>query len=298
MKLKSIFRAFKNPRHALLRLVEINLAYKLSDINYLRLIFFIVFGKRLNLKNPRTFNEKLSWLKIYGRRDIYTTMADKYAAKQFVASQIGREHVVENYGVYEKWTDIKFDELPEEFVIKCTHDSGGAFICRNKINFNKGSVQRQIEKNLNRDYFHPFREWPYKNIPHRIIVDRLLDDKTGSELRDYKFWCFNGVPKYMYCTIKGKNIYENFYDMDFHPVPIDHGFPRHTPEFEKPFAFEEMKTLASKLSQGVPFVRVDFFYVEGTVYFGEFTFYDWAGLRPFRGNWDKELGKLILLPQI
>ena len=206
-------------------------------------------------------------------------------------------YVVKNLVVANNWEDFNFDALPNQFVIKCTHDSGGAFVCRDKSTFNFEGVRARIESNLKRDYFHPFREWPYLNIPHRIIVDEFLDDKTGEKLRDYKFWCFNGEPKYMYCTIKGKNVYENFYDMDFTPVAIDHGFPRHQPEFEKPAAFEEMKEVAAKLSKGVPFVRVDLFYVDGQLYFGEYTFYDWAGLRPFGGNWDAELGRLIELPE-
>lgn len=272
------------------------LSRRLNDEQYLKLLYRVIFGHKLNLKAPRTFNEKLSWLKLYGRRDVYTTMADKYAVKLYVTNLVGGKYVVENLVVADKWDDIDFESLPEQFVIKCTHDSGGAFVCRKKEQFDFDGVRSKIERNLKHDYFHSYREWPYLNIPRRIIVDKFLDDKTGEELRDYKFWCFNGKPVYMYCTIKGKDVYENFYDMDFKPIMIDHGFPRHKPEFEKPAAFEEMKEVAAKLSKGVPFVRVDLFYVEGHIYFGEYTFYDWAGLRPFGGNWDEELGKLIQLP--
>lgn len=289
-------KVIKDPHHAMARFVEVYLSKRLSDEKYLKLMYWAVFGKRLNLKHPQTFNEKLSWLKLYGRRDIYSKMADKYAVKQFVTNLIGEKYVVENLMVADRWDEIDFNTLPNKFVIKCTHDSGGAFVCRDISTFDFEKVRCQIEGNMKRDYFHPYREWPYKNIPHRIIIDKFLDDKTGNELRDYKFWCFNGEPKYMYCTIKGKDVYENFYDMDFAPVAIDHGFPRHQPEFEKPEAFEEMKEVAAKLSKDVLFVRVDLFYVDGQIYFGEYTFYDWAGLRPFGGNWDAELGKLIKLP--
>ena len=205
-------------------------------------------------------------------------------------------YIVDNHCVVERWDDIDFDKLPGQFVIKCTHDSGGAFVCKNKNRFNFDDVREQVCGNLRRNYFTPYREWPYKNIRPRIIVDQYLDDGTGSELRDYKFLCFGGLPKFMYCTIKGKNVYENFYDMDFNPVNIDHGFPRRIPEFEKPEAFEEMKYLVEKLAKGIPFVRVDLFYVNGMVYFGEYTFYDWAGLRPFKGDWDRILGEMIKLP--
>lgn len=181
-------------------------------------------------------------------------------------------------------------------MIKCTHDSGGAFICRDKAKFDYEGVRKKVEHNLRTNYFLPNREWPYKNIKPRIIIDRYLDDHTGNELRDYKFWCFNGKPTYMYCTIKGKNIFENFYDMEFNPVNVDHGFPRHQPEFEKPANFELMKDLAATLSENIPFVRVDFFDVDGKVYFGEFTFFDWAGMRPFGGEWVLRLGNQIELP--
>ena len=223
-------------------------------------------------------------------------MADKYAVKQFVADIIGKEYVVENYVVADNWDSIDFNKLPEQFVIKCTHDSGGAFVCRDKSTFDFEATRKKIEHNLGVNFFYQYREWPYKNIKPRIIVDKYLDDHTGNELRDYKWWCFNGTPTFMYCTIKGKCVYENFYDMDFNPVPVDHGFPRHQPEFEKPRNFELMKELASKLSKDVPFVRVDFFDVDGHVYFGEYTFYDWGGMRPFGGDWDQKIGEYIQLP--
>lgn len=243
--------------------------------------------------NPKTFNAKLTWLKVYNRKDIYTTMVDKFAVKEYVRQRIGGKYIVENYGVYDRWEDIDFDKLPNQFVLKCTHDSGGAFVCRDKTTWDREAVRKKLEENLSTYNYNIAREWPYKNVPHRMIVDRLLDDHTGNELRDYKFWCFNGKPTYMYCTIKAKSIYENFYDMDFKPVDIDHGFPRHQPEFEKPIEFEEMKELAAKLSVGIPFVRVDFFDVDGHIYFGEFTFFDWGGKRPFRNGWDDKLGALI-----
>lgn len=267
-----------------------------DDRQYLGLLYLATFGRRINWDNPKTFNEKLNWIKIYDRNPIYTSLADKYAVKQYVAEKIGVEYVVENYGVYDKWSDIDFSKLPNQFVIKCTHDSGGAFVCRDKNTFDYEGVRHRIESNLAMYNYNIAREWPYKNVPHRIIIDKFLDDHTGSELRDYKFWCFNGRPVYMYCTVKAKEIYENFYDMDFNPVMIDHGFPRHQPEFSKPDNFEIMKQLATVLSEGISFVRVDFFDVDGHVYFGECTFFDWGAKRPFKGNWDEELGRLMSLP--
>lgn len=267
----------------------------MPDEEYIRKVYFINFLKRINLKNPSTFNEKLNWMKLNRREDIYTQMADKYAVKEIVTSLIGSQYVVKNYGVYDSWDDIDFSKLPDQFVLKGTHDSGGASLCRDKKTFNYNAVRTKIEKNQKINFFYWYREWPYLNIKPRIIADELLDDHTGNELRDYKFWCFNGKPTYMYITIKGKNVYENFYDMDYNPVGINHLFPRHIPEFDKPANFELMKDLAAKLSKGIPFVRVDFFDVNGRVYFGEYTFYDWGGMRPFKGDWDEKLGKLIEL---
>lgn len=266
------------------------------DRLYIRMIAKGKLGYSINLKNPQTFNEKLNWIKIYNRNPLYTKLADKFSVKEFVKNKVGEEHVVKNIGCWKSFDEINFDELPNQFVLKCTHDSSGAVICKDKSTFDKESAREKINSALKLNYFYACREWPYKNIPHRIIADELLDDHSGKELNDYKFWCFNGKPTYMYCTVKTAKdaIYENFYDMDFKPAQINHGWPRRSPEFEKPVAFEQMKELAAKLSEGIPFVRIDFFYVEGKVYFGEYTFFDWAGLQPFDTmEQDLELGKLI-----
>ena len=277
------------------------LAGLVPDKQYIKMIFRGKLGYKLNLKNPQTFNEKLNWFKLYNRQPLYTSLADKYAVKKYVADKIGEQYVVKNLGVWNSFDDIDFDSLPNQFVLKCTHDSSGALVCRDKSTFDMKSAKEKLDFVMKMNYFYACREWPYKNIPHRIIADELLDDHSGKELNDYKFWCFNGKPTYMYCTVKTAKdaIYENFYDMAFKPAMINHGWPRRSPEFEKPAAFEEMKELAAKLSEGIPFVRIDFFYVEGKVYFGEYTFFDWAGLQPFdKKEQDLELGKLIDLSNL
>lgn len=287
----------RDPREITQGLVRKFLSSRIEDDRtYLSYLYAATFWKKMHWENPKTFNEKMTWLKVYGRNPKYTTMVDKYAAKSLVFNLIGGGHLVDNYAVADSWDEIDWASMPDQFVIKCTHDSGGAFVCRDKKSFDFEGTRKTIERNLNTYNYNIAREWPYKDVPHRIIVDRLLDDHTGNELRDYKFWCFNGKPTYMYCTVKAKQIYENFYDMDFQSVMIDHGFPRHQPEFDRPECFDEMKQLAEKLSAGIPFVRVDFFQVEGKVYFGEFTFFDWGAHRPFKGDWDRKLGELITLP--
>ncbi len=272
--------------------------FLLSDRLYLSILYRERFNRKLDLKNPKSFNEKLQWLKLYGHKPEYVTMADKYAVKEYVANRIGREYVVPCLGVWEKAEDINFEELPNSFALKCTHNSGlGRCICKDKTRIDLNVVRREIAKGLRQNYYLPGRDKQYRDIPKKIIADMYLEDGTGEELRDYKWWCFNGEPLYMYYTNKGKNIYENFYDSEYNPVNINHGFERLKPEQPKPDNFELMKELATKLSKGIPFVRVDFFNVNGHVYFGEFTFFDWGGLRPFENyQMDLDLGKLIKLP--
>lgn len=273
------------------------IAHILSDEAYLKFIYKRRFKRELDLTNPRSFNEKMNWLKLYDRNPLYTQLADKYEVKKIVAEKIGAEYVVPNYGVWDRFEDIDFDKLPDQFVLKTTGDSSGVIICKDKKSFDRDSAAKKIKHSITRNWYYRTREWPYKDIKPRIIADRLLDEHTGRELQDYKFWCFNGVPKVMYVTNKGKNIAENFYDMDFNPININHGFPRVSPEFSKPSGFEKMKQLAASLSKDIPFVRVDFFYVNNKIYFGEFTFYDWGGLRPFVNyKMDLEIGKWLTLP--
>lgn len=269
---------------------------RLSDKRYLMIAYKSRFHRKLDLVNPKTFNEKLQWLKLYDRKDEYTQMVDKYEVKSYVARRIGSEYVIPTIAIGDSFDEIDFNVLPNSFVIKCTHDSGSAVICKDKETIDNEAVRAKLSICLQRNYYNIGREWPYKNVRPRIIVDAYLDDHTGKELRDYKWWCFNGHPRIMYCTIKGDNIYENFYDMNFQPVMIDHGFPRHIPEFERPVNFEIMRDLATKLAKDIPFVRVDFFDVEGKVYFSEFTFYDWGGMKPFGADWDERLGDLIPIP--
>lgn len=269
----------------------------IPDPIYIKLIFKGKLGYSINLNDPKTFNEKLNWCKLYNRNPLYPKLADKYAVKQIVADMIGEQYVVKNLGVWKHFDEIEFDKLPNKFVLKCTHDSSGVIICKDKATFDYKAAKEKLEFTLKMNYFYACREWPYKNIPPMIIADEYLDDHTGRELQDYKFWCFNGVPKIMYVTNKGAKVEENFYDMDFNVLTINHGYPRTQPEYHKPKEFELMKELAAKLSVGIPFVRVDFFDVDGQVYFGEFTFFDWAGLGKFSDmKTDMDLGNLVVLP--
>ena len=270
----------------------------LPDKIYLKLVCRQYLGYWINLKDPKTFNEKLQWLKLYGHKEKYVTMADKYLVKQYVANIIGDYYVVPCLGVWDNAKDIDFDQLPDKFVLKCNHNSGrGMCICKDKSKLDVSHVRSELDKYIHQGYFFDGRDKQYRDINRKIIADQFLDDHRSGELQDYKFWCFDGEPKFMYMTNKGKYIYENFYDMDFNPVAIEHGSPRMTPEYNKPNEFDEMKELAAILSKGMPFVRVDFFDIEGHVYFGEFTFFDWGGLKAFKSyDMDLELGQYIHLP--
>ncbi len=296
--IRRLKEAITSPKNGIEIIVRNTFGRFIPDIAYIQLLALLRFGKKFNLDNPRTFNEKLNWLKLYNRKPQYSLMADKYAVKDFVKNIIGEQYIVPCYGKWNSFDDIDFDKLPSSFVLKCTHDSSGVIICKDKNDFDKRRAKIQINRCLKKNgYFHS-REWVYKNVPHNIIADMLLDDNSGHELIDYKFMCFNGVPQYMYCTNKAEDIFENFYDMDFNSIEINHGFRRRVPEFNCPKEFELMKELAAKLSKGIPFVRVDFFDVNHHVYFGEFTFYDWAGLKPFADKkWDDLLGSQIILKE-
>ena len=267
---------------------------------FLKIRYRSEFGKELNLECPETYTEKLQWLKLYDHRPEYTLMVDKSAVKQYVAERIGEEYVIPLLGVWERVEDIDFASLPEKFVLKTTHDSGGLVICKDKKELD---VQRAIKKLtyfLNRRYYDYNREWPYKNVMPRIIAEQYMEDSTYKELRDYKFFTFGGVPKVLYIAQgrgKGEPTVADFFDMDFNHLPftIDHDTAEVPPE--KPQNFELMKKLAAKLSEGTPQLRVDFYEVDGRVYFGEMTFFHCSGLAPFHPKeWDRIFGDWVTLP--
>ena len=265
---------------------------------HLAIVFKRQVGYWPNLKDPKTFNEKLNWLKLHNRKDEYTMMVDKYAVKQYIQEKIGAEYVVPYLGIYDSVDEIDEAMLPNQFVIKTTHNSCATFVCKDKGKFDFVKAKADIRHAQGKNLYDAMGEWPYKNVPPRIIVEEFLDDGKDNELQDYKWWCFNGEPQFMYFSIKRKEVYENFYDMDFNPVTwINHNWPRRVPEFDKPTGFEEMKRLAKVLSADIPFVRVDFYEVNGRVYFGELTFFDYAGMRPFASyEIDLKLGDLLKLP--
>jgi len=267
---------------------------------FLKIRYRSSFGKELDLESPETYTEKLQWLKLYDHRPEYTIMVDKYAVKQYVSDLIGEEYVIPLLGVWDNADDIDFDKLPDQFVLKTTHDSGAVIICRDKKSLDLKSTKEKINKFSKRNYYALNREWPYKNVKPRIIAEKYMEDSKYKELRDYKFFTFGGVPKVLYIAQgrgKDKPVTADFFDMEFNHLPfvIDHEMSETPPK--KPECFDEMKRLASILSQGTPQLRVDFYEVDGKVYFGEMTFFHCSGLEKFHpAEWDKIFGDWVDLP--
>ena len=277
----------------------------LTDKTYLKIRYRLKFNKKLNLKNPQTFNEKLQWLKLYDRKPIYSLLVDKYEVKDYVSKRIGEEYVVPLYGVWDKFEDIDFNTLPNQFVLKTTHDCGGVVVCKDKDSFDKEKARNFLEGHLKQEYFYYSREWPYKNVKPRIIAEKYMKDSKDQKeegLTDYKFFCFDGEPKVMFiATDRAKENEEtkfDFYDMEFNHLPFTNGHPNSDKVIEKPNQFELMKELCKKLSKDLPHVRVDFYESEGKIYFGELTLYHWGGMVPFNPEeWDYRLGSWIEIPK-
>lgn len=275
---------------------------KLSDEKYLKKMFYSHMGKELNLDDPKSYSEKLQWLKLYDRNPLYTKLVDKCEVKKYVADLIGEEYIIPTLGVWDKFTDIDFSMLPNQFVLKCTHDSGGVYICKDKSRFDHEEAKKVIEKSLANNFYLQGREWAYKNVRPRIIAEQYMEDDSTKELRDYKFFCFDGEPKALFiATERMESRTEtkfDFFDMEYNHLPFTNGHPNAEILPLKPSQFEKMKELACKLSEGIPHVRVDFYEVNGKVYFGELTFFHWSGFMPFEPEkWDYEFGSWLSLPK-
>ena len=271
----------------------------LNDKLYLKMIFKLKLGYSLDLKNPQTFNEKLQWLKLYDRNPNYIQMVDKYEVRKYISKNIGEEYLIPLIGVYNKFEDIDFEKLPNQFVIKCTHDSGGVVICKNKSKLDIQKAEDKIKKSINRNYYYSGREWPYKNIKPRIIIEQYMEDKKAKELIDYKIMCFNGSPKLSFTCSERYNdgLKVTFYDLNWEKMPFERHYPSSIKGIEKPKNYELMLELSKKLSNNIPFVRVDWYEINGKLYFGELTFYPGSGMEEFKPfYWDKKIGQLISLP--
>lgn len=273
----------------------------IPDKLYLKLLFRIKMNRKLDLNNPKTYNEKLQWLKLYDRNPMYTNLVDKYEVRKFVAEKIGSQYLIPIYGVYNSFEEIDFDKLPNQFVLKCTHDSGGIIICKDKNNLNIEEAKKKLNRSLKSNYYWKFREWPYKHVKPRIICEKYMVDESGEELKDYKFFCFNGIPKVLYvASNRGVDTRFDFFDLNFNKLPIiKNKYKNSQQRITKPENFEKMIKLSKVLSEGIPHVRVDFYNINGKIYFGELTFYHFSGLEMFfPEKYDEIFGKWLELPKI
>lgn len=272
----------------------------LPDKLFLKVLYKNRLGKKLILDNPTTFNEKIQWLKLYDRNPAYTQMVDKYAVRECISNIIGEEYLIPLIGVYDSFDEIDFNQLPQQFVLKCTHDSGGLVICKDKELLDIEAAKKKINKCLKRNYYYHGREWPYKNIKPRIICEKYMVDESGTELKDYKFMCFNGKAKCLFVclnrnSLTGLNV--DFYDMDWKPMPFERHYPSSGKPIPKPKTFDKMVEFAERLSNGIPFVRVDFYEANDQLYFGELTFHPGSGYEEFTPeSYDSLLGSWLKCP--
>lgn len=300
----SLNKFFRNPLLLFMSLGHRELLNWMDDKTYLKLAFFASTGKRLNLDNPKTFNEKIQWLKLYDRKPIYTTMVDKYEVKKRVAEQIGEKYIIPTLGVWDRFDEIDFDRLPNQFVLKCTHDSGGLMICRNKEEFDKKTAKKMLESCLRHSFYWGQREWPYKNVKPRIICEKLISDGANTDLKDYKVFVFHGKAHCIQVDIdRFTNHHRNFYSLDWEYIPFTTCYPT-APDTQipRPNNLNELITVSEKLALSVgnpPFVRIDMYILEDTdqLLFGEMTFYHGSGTEKFYPEeYNLLLGNMISLP--
>lgn len=266
----------------------------LGERQYLRLKYWRITGDVLNLRHPRTYNEKLQWLKLNDKNPMYCRLVDKIAVKDYAPVKECGCKVARLLGVWDNPDEIDYDSLPDRFVLKCNHNSGGVIICRDKSVFDRQKAAADLKRQLDEDYYATTREWPYKNIRRQVFAEEFIDSGDRN-LTDYKFFCFNGEPKVMYMSKdSAEDPRTDFFDMEFNHLPITVKDPPSDILPQKPSQFEEMRRMAGLLSKGIPHVRIDLYVAGGEIYFGEFTFYHCSGFIKVKPEeWNLKLGSWI-----
>lgn len=305
-KLATALNLIKNNRGVFCSSLLKNFNFLFSDRLYLQLLFRFKMGYRLDIDNPKTFSEKLQWLKVYDHNPLYTTLVDKYAVKKWVADKIGEKYIIPTLGVWNDAREIDFDKLPNQFVLKTTNGGGGNVkICKDKSSFDRKKAITCLNRDLKKSIYKSYREWPYKNVPPRIIAEKYMEDVPNEGLRDYKFYCFEGIP--LYCQVISNRYSKetiDFFDMDWNHQEFTGLSEPHKPFSNSPIPipihFDMMKQAVSLIARNIEnncFVRVDFYNVRGENYFGEITFYPASGLGSFSPNeWNYRFGELLKLP--
>lgn len=275
----------------------------MPDEQYLKIKYKAALGKELNLNHPQRFNEKLQWLKLYNRKPEYTIMVDKYKVKEYVAKIIGEDYIIPTLGAWNEPSEINFEALPEQFVLKCNHNSGlGMYICRDKMNMNIETINERLQKGLKEDYYLKHREWPYKNVSRKIIAEKYMSDGDNG-LIDYKVHNFNGEPKLiLVCKDRFENsgLTEDFFTPEWEHLDIKRPKHEHSKQaIARPEELEEIIELSAKLSQNIPFLRTDFYIINHKVYFSELTFYPASGFEAYDPDeWDYKMGEWLELPKL
>lgn len=301
--MQPIINYIKHPYNLLDALVH-NFGQWLPDSTYIKLRYRCQMGKRLNLKNPKTFQEKLQWLKLYDHNPEYSKMVDKVLVKEYVASKVGREYVIPLLGVWNRPEEIDWDSLPNRFVLKTNHSGGntGVIICHDKSTFDRQTAINKLNTSLKADVYQNLREWPYKNIKKKVFAEKYMEDEFG-ELRDYKFFCFDGEVKALFVAedrqTPGEDLKFDFFDDNYNHLSVCQGHPNAMIPPSMPLSFKEMKKIAATLSEGIPHVRVDFYEVNGRPLFGEFTFCHFGAMVPFEPEeWDIKFGEWLDLNKV
>lgn len=297
-----ILRYAKSENYRILVNAGLGLYNNMPDKEFLEKCFPAWLGYPLNLDSPKTFNEKMQWLKLYDRNPDYSELVDKIEAKTIVEKKVGKQYIIPNIAVWDNPSDIDFTKLPSQFVIKCNHNSGiGMHICKDKNMINEVKIRKELLRGLNQDYYLTGREWPYKNVKRRILAEQFMVDESGTELKDYKIFCFNGKPEFIQVdfgrfTKHERNLYSTQWEyMGFaslYPTNKDHIIP-------KPVCLTEMIEIARTLSHGLPFMRVDLYVIGEKIYFGEMTLFHGSGFEPWTPfEWDRKLGDMLVLPEV
>lgn len=296
LNVNSVIEKMKHPTKAIIPLDSLRLIDWMPDEMFVKLAFRGELGQKLDLKNPKSFNEKLQWLKLYDHKTEYIDLVDKLKAKSVVGNQIGSQHIVPLYGHWKTADEIAFETLPDKFVLKCNHDQGSVILVSDKNRINKKNVIDILNKKLKRNNFYGCREYPYKYIKPEVFAEEYL----GSDIIDYKFYCFNGKPKFLYCgqgLTEDHSLKIDFFDLDWNIMPFYRTDYRRLGSIPKPLHLDEMIDISKKLSKDIPFVRIDLFEVNGKVYFSEFTLCPAAGFMPFvPKEYDWIVGEWLKLP--
>lgn len=299
-KLKRVFYYLANKPRVLLLLLWNWFAPIVSDKFFLKVRFRLTMGYWMDFDNPKTFNEKLQWFKVNDIHPEYSLLVDKVAAKDFVAGKIGDKYIIPTLGVWDNIEDIDWKSLPNQFVIKSTADSGGVVVCKDKSKQDIDAAKQKLKVLGGRDYTKINKEYPYRNVPHRYIAEKYMEDESGFELKDYKIFCFDGKAEFLF-VVTGRQQNDcrfDFFDKEFNHIPVLNGHANADVIPQKPKNFEDMLKVAAKLSVGFPQIRVDLYNINGEIYFGELTFFHWSGMVPFEPmEYDYKFGKYIKLPK-